>query len=221
MNMKWSIIRTCFVLALMMLITNAWGETNTDREQRRAERHQRKLQQYKSKWNSLIPKYQNLQYAGSIGFLSLGVGWDYGRKKQWETEMMFGLIPRFSSDKAKVSFTLKQNYVPWEVDLNERWCIEPLETGLYVNTVLSDDFWVKEPEKYPSNYYKFSTRVRFHVFAGQRLAFKLGPHAPFHRITAFYELSTCDLYAISIATNKYLKVWDILSLSFGIKLHIL
>ena len=94
-------------------------------------------------------------------------------------------------------------------------------TGLYMNTVLSDDFWVKEPKRYPNNYYKFSTRVRFHIFTGQRIAFDLGPHSPFRRITAFYELSTCDLYVISSATNKYVRTWDILSLSFGVKLHIL
>jgi len=197
------------------------GETEYDREQRRAERHQRKLQQYQSRWNALIPKYQNVQYAGSMGLFSLGVGWDYGRRKQWESELMFGVIPRFSSHKAKVTFTLKQNYVPWEVRLGERWWLEPLETGLYVNTVLSDEFWVKEPERYPSNYYKFSTRIRFHIFTGQRVAMDLGLHSPFRRLTAFYELSTCDLYLISKATNKYVKLWDILSLSFGVKLHIL
>ena len=80
------------------MTTIVFGMTDDDREQRRAERHQRKLEQYKSGWNRLIPKYQNVQYAGSMGLLSLGVGWDYGRKKQWETEIMFGLVPRFSSN---------------------------------------------------------------------------------------------------------------------------
>ncbi|MFR7877163.1 MAG: hypothetical protein ACLU4J_12665 [Butyricimonas paravirosa] len=127
----------------------------------------------------------------------------------------------FFFQQGKVTFTLKQNYAPWEVSLGGKWWLEPLVTGLYMNTVLSDDFWVKEPEKYPNNYYKFSTRVRFHIFTGQRIAFDLGPHSPFRRITAFYELSTCDLYIISSATNKYVRTWDILSLSFGVKLHIL
>lgn len=221
MSMKWSIIRIGIIILFMGVVTDVFGGTEYDREQRRAERHQRKLQQYQSRWNDLIPKYQNVQYAGSMGLFSLGVGWDYGRKKQWESEFMFGLIPRFSSNKAKVTFTLKQNYAPWEVSLGGKWWLEPLVTGLYMNTVLSDEFWVKEPERYPSNYYKFSTRIRFHVFEGQRVAIDLGPHSPFRRITMFYELSTCDLYLISKATNKYVKVWDILSLSFGVKLHIL
>ena len=142
--MKWSIIRVGIITMFMGMTTIVFGMTDDDREQRRAERHQRKLEQYKSGWNRLIPKYQNVQYAGSMGLLSLGVGWDYGRKKQWETEIMFGLVPRFSSNKAKVTFTLKQNYAPWEVRLGGKWWLEPLVTGLYMNTVLSDDFWVKK-----------------------------------------------------------------------------
>ncbi|MEQ3221013.1 hypothetical protein [Butyricimonas virosa] len=79
--MKWSIIRVGIVAMFMGMVTIVSGMTDDDREQRRAERHQRKLEQYKSGWNRLIPKYQNVQYAGSMGLLSLGVGWDYGRKK--------------------------------------------------------------------------------------------------------------------------------------------
>lgn len=206
---------------LLSFTTVVMGEEGDDRQERRAERHKRKLERYQSKWNSLIPKYQNLQFAGSIGLLSAGVGWDYGRQRQWETEIMFGFIPEFSSDKTKLTFTLKQNYSPWEVSLGKNWILEPLETGLFMNTVLASDFWVKEPEKYPNNYYKFSTRVRFHVFLGQRIALDLGNNFPFRRITAYYELSTCDLYLISKFSNKYIKTWDILSLSFGLKFHIL
>ena len=79
--MKWSIIRVGIMTLFMGLVTRVLGMTEDDRQQRRAERHQRKLQQYKSGWNRMIPKYQNVQYAGSMGLLSLGVGWDYGRKK--------------------------------------------------------------------------------------------------------------------------------------------
>lgn len=166
--MRWSIIRIGIITIFLSLAINVFGDTEYDREQRRAERHQRQLQRYKSRWNRLIPKYQNIQYAGSMGLFSLGAGWDYGKKKQWETELLFGLIPQFSSNKTKVTFTLKQNYAPWEVSLGGQWWLEPLVTGLYMNTVLSDDFWVKEPEKYPNNYYKFSTRIRFHILHGQR-----------------------------------------------------
>ncbi|MBC5622062.1 MULTISPECIES: hypothetical protein [Butyricimonas] len=219
--MKWSIIKAGIMAVLLSFTTWAMGDEKDDREERRAERHKRKLERYQNQWNSLIPKYQNLQFAGSIGLLSAGMGWDYGRQRQWETEFMFGFVPGFSSNKTKVTLTLKQNYVPWEVSLGKNWVLEPLETGLFVNTVLASDFWVKEPEKYPNNYYKFSTRVRFHAFLGQRIALNMKENFPFRRITVYYELSTCDLYLISKFTNQYVKMVDILSLSFGLKFHIL
>ena len=219
--MKWSIIKAGIMAVLLSFTTWAMGDEKDDREERRAERHIRKLERYQNQWNSLIPKYQNLQFAGSIGLLSAGMGWDYGRQRQWETEFMFGFVPGFSSNKTKVTLTLKQNYVPWEVSLGKNWVLEPLETGLFVNTVLASDFWVKEPEKYPNNYYKFSTRVRFHAFLGQRIALNMKENFPFRRITVYYELSTCDLYLISKFTNQYVKMVDILSLSFGLKFHIL
>ena len=219
--MKWSIIKAGIMAVLLSFTTWAMGDEKDDREERRAERHKRKLERYQNQWNSLIPKYQNLQFAGSIGLLSAGMGGDYGRQRQWETEFMFGFVPGFSSNKTKVTLTLKQNYVPWEVSLGKNWMLEPLETGLFVNTVLASDFWVKEPEKYPNNYYKFSTRVRFHAFLGQRIALNMKENFPFRRITVYYELSTCDLYLISKFTNQYVKMVDILSLSFGLKFHIL
>lgn len=234
MVMKWSIIK--WGIGLFLFVTSPLcAQQDADsirikereahrlaRQERLRARYERKLMNYQTTWQKLIPKYQKLQFAGSIGLISLGMGWDYGKRDQWETDFLIGFIPRFSSNEAKVTLTLKQNYIPWtNVYLAKRWSFDPLTTGIYVNTVLDDAFWVKEPDRYPSNYYKFSTRVRFHVFIGQRLTFGLDRSAPFKKMTVFYEFSTCDLYFISAVGNRYIGLGDILSLSFGIKLQIL
>ena len=78
--MKWSIIRVGIVAMFMGMATIVLGMTDDDREQRRAERHQRKLQQYKSGWNRLIPKYQNVQYAGSRDCFPLALAGITGEK---------------------------------------------------------------------------------------------------------------------------------------------
>ena len=90
--MKWSIIKTGFVALLLFVGTGVMGDEREDQQERRAERHKRKLERYQSNWNKLIPKYQNLQFAGSIGLLSAGIGWDYGKQRQWESEIMFGFV---------------------------------------------------------------------------------------------------------------------------------
>ena len=143
-----------------------------------------------------------------MGLLSFGTGWDYGKRNQWETDLLLGFIPKYSSKKAKVTMTLKQNYMPWSINL-----------GKGFSTVFGNQFWVNEPERYPKGYYGFSSKVRIHVFMGQRLTYDIDPNRRFlaKSVTFFYEISTCDLYLISGVTNSYLRPRDYLSLSFGLK----
>ena len=138
---------------------------------------------------------------------------------QWETDILLGFIPKYSSKKAKVTMTLKQNYMPWSINIGKGFSTEPLACGLYVNTVFGNQFWVNEPERYPKGYYGFSSKVRFHVFMGQRLTYDIDPQRRFmaKSVTFFYEISTCDLYVISAVNNSYLRPRDYLSLSFGLK----
>ncbi len=172
-------------------------------------------------WNSMIPKYTKLQYAGSMGMLSLGTGWNYG-KDHWETDILFGLVPRNSDHHAMVTFTIKQNYLPWRIPIKEKFMFEPLTCGLYMNSLLDRDFWGKDPERYPSGYYWFSTRIRTHVFIGERLTLNLDSGKwPGKSLTFFYEISSCDLYIISRVKNHVLKPKDYMSLSFGVKIQIL
>lgn len=178
-----------------------------------------RVHRIRKNWERIIPTHSKIQYAGNMGLISFGTGWDYGKRNQWETDLLLGLIPKYSSKKAKITMTIKQNYMPWSIDLNQRLSIEPLACGLYLNTVFGDQFWVNEPERYPKGYYGFSSKVRIHVFLGQRLTYDIDPQRRFlaKSVTFFYELSTCDLYMISAVTNRYLKPRDYLSLSFGLK----
>lgn len=181
----------------------------------------RRIERYTSAWQKLIPRYTKLQFAGSMGMLSIGPGWNYG-KNHWETDLLFGFIPRNTDKHAMATMTLKQNYIPWHLPVGDRWVIEPLSTGMYINTLLDGDFWVKNPERYPKGYYTFSTRVRTHVFLGERITLNLKRKKRWNQsITLFYELSSCDLYLISAFTNHYLRPRDYLSLSLGVKLQIL
>ena len=94
------------------------------------------------------PRYTKVQFAGSMAMLSVGTGWNYYRN-HWETDMLLGIVPRNANDHANVTFTLKQNYFPWNIDLGEKVSFEPLCCGIYVNFLFDRDFWAKQPNKYP------------------------------------------------------------------------
>ena len=63
-------------------------------------------------------------------------------------------------------------------------------------------------------------RIRTHIFLGQRVRFDVPEkYRKFSKsITAFYEISTCDLYVVSAFNNSYLKPDDYLRLSFWIEI---
>lgn len=170
---------------------------------------------------NLVPSSYMIQYAGSIGLFSAGAGWDYGRHKHWSTDFLIGYVPKYDTDRAKLTFTLRQSYTPWKVALNKQITYHPLRTGAYLNTTLGKQFWYKEPDKYPNSYYRFSTRLRINIFVGQDFTYKINSNSSyFEGIKFYYDLHTSDLYLISGVQNKYLKFDDYIGLALGVKLQI-
>ena len=169
--------------------------------------------------SKLRPNQTKLQYVGSMGLVSSGLGWSYGKSNNWETDIMIGYIPKYTTDKAKMCMTIKENFIPWKIQLrNSTFFLEPLTSGIYVNTVSGEEFWAKEPEKYPKPYYGFSTKVRFNISVGQRMTYKIltSMKARVKFISAFYEISSSDLYIVSAFRDSHLKPTQYLHLSLGI-----
>ena len=99
-------------------------------------RYKKRVEKYISRWEKLIPRYTKLQFAGSMGMLSLGTGWNYYRN-HWETDVYLGIVPRNSDRHAMATLTLKQNYYPWNIRIADKLSFEPLACGVYINTLRS------------------------------------------------------------------------------------
>lgn len=180
---------------------------------------------FKSFWQALIPRQAIVQYAGNMGMFSAGIGWDYGRHRKFETNLLFGFVPKYNSDHAKMTMTLKQNFIFWHVPFNvdsETFVFDPLSCGIYINAIFGDEFWMSQPDRYPNGYYEWlSTRYRINVFVGERITWRL-PNAKnkfVKSVTAFYEASVCDIYLRSMIQSSKVDLWDIICLSVGIKLQ--
>lgn len=221
---KWIISLTCIICAS----TGIYAQTTSGTADRNdtttvsLSRYEKHIKKGFKLWNNLRPNQTKIQFAGSIGAFSIGAGRHYGKRQQWETDLMIGYLPKAESDESHWIFTIKQSYVPFHCDLGRRFELEPLACGLFLSTISGEQFWKRQPSKYPKHYYGFSTAIRANLFIGQRICYKI-PHSArrYHRnISFYYELSTCDLYLVSKFTNSQLSVWDILSLAIGLKLDI-
>ena len=172
-------------------------------------------------WERLIPTHVKVQYAGGMGVVSAGVGWDYGRRCRWETEVMTGILPKAYSDRTHATFTVRQNYIPWSISLGNRLALEPFACGIYVNMISGEDYWVREPDRYPGDkYYGFTSRLRSYVYVGQRMTWLLRGDSALRGVTLYYELAANDLDIIAKCGNRSLALSEIVYFSFGVKLQI-
>ena len=219
-------MRLSIISLLLLLAVPAKAQTDTTAADTLpiAPKYVRRISRYRSAWQSIIPTQFILQNAGNMGLLSLGIGWNYGRRDQWETHLLVGRMPKYRSTRGKMTMTLKETFIPWRIGIGKGWDVEPLTTGLYINTVYGNEFWKSQPSRYPDRYYvALSTKFRLNIFFGERIT-KTVPNS--HRkfiksITGFYELSTCDLYIYSLVKGSNVCLSDIISLSLGVKLQIM
>jgi hypothetical protein len=210
--------------ALSTLKTDSTSvELRADSIRKASTLYERRVRRFYNFWMHLIPSQIKVQYAGSIGMVSAGAGWHYGRdRRTWETDLYLGYLPKDYTRTARTTMTLKQSYIPFRLHLKGDFYAEPLTCGMFLNAIFGEECWGAQPSKYPRRYYGFSTKFRTNIFIGQRLRLNIPSE---HRrssnaISLYYELSTNDLYVLSYVTNKYLSLWDILSLGFGVKLDL-
>ena len=180
--------------------------------------YENNVNKIKTNWERLTPNIGVLQWAGDIGVVSAGLGWDYGRNNHFETLILAGYLPKWSFEHRTLTFTVKENWIPFRIG-SDNISYKPLVLTAYMNSIFNDEFWTKEPDRYPSGYYWFSSRMRLAVGAGQRLSFDIPyEHRRLHDTASlYYELSATDFYLISAVRNKSIRITDIIHLGIGIQ----
>ena len=165
-------------------------------------------------WKRPLPTHVKVQYAGGMGFMSVGC--------RWETDVLFGVLPKAYSDRTHLTFTLRQNYIPWSIRCCDRFAVEPFACGIYCSFIAGEDFWVREPDRYPGDkYYNFTSRLRTYLYVGQRFTYRLKRDSLLRDITLYYEFSTNDLDIVARCGNRSLDLSDIVYFSIGIKFQLL
>jgi len=177
-----------------------------------------RLNRREAMWHKLLPELHTIQYAGGIGMFSFGFGWDYGKSRQWETHLLFGFLPKRYNYHHYWTFTLRETFLPWRMQLGGKWKMAPLLINLSLNSILHGDFWASQPSRYPKGYYGFSSKVRFHLGIGQRFSYRIPKTKRFinSEVSIYYEISTCDLYVRQKILNSTIALKDIITLGIGV-----
>lgn len=182
---------------------------------------QQRLHAEREGWSRVMPTHVKVQYAGGMGLASVGVGWDYGRYNQLETDLQVGYLPRRYSDRNHAVFTLKQNWMPWNIRFVDWLGVEPLSCGVYLTAITGPRavYWRSEPSKYGGTYYKFLTRFRAYFYVGQRATwYNRRLDSMLRSVSLYYELSTKELDWVAKFGNHDLLLTDMVYFSFGMKI---
>ncbi|MBQ9230637.1 MAG: hypothetical protein IJ190_05565 [Prevotella sp.] len=231
--MRWNRFVISIGLLLQTATVAAGDSIDVVNQESDTYRHRVELRQ--RRWASLIPNQFVIQNAGNMGIVSAGFGWGYGKRRQWETHLLIGYIPKDKSTRGKVTMTLKENYIPWDLHisgphdsstgiLKRGWTFSPLTASLYINTVYGHEFWKSQPNRYPDKYYEFmSTKFRLNIALGQRITWEIPSNRRKYAksISLFYELGSCDLYIRAKFLEHSIPLKDIIGLSIGVKLQTL
>ena len=167
--------------------------------------------------SSWLPQDAVVQYAGSIGFLSVGVGYGFGKGK-FDADILLGYLPKQIGGDHIWTAALKANWLPFQLNLDDNFSLIPLTSGLMISHTFGNKYFVLLPDRYPPNYYKFSTAVHLYYQLGSRVQFQLWEDK-IPEMAFFYELNSSMESTISYIQNpQALSLSDIFNLSLGLRI---
>lgn len=165
-----------------------------------------------------IPDYAVTQVAGSIGYLSVGAGYDLFKNKRGSLEFSYGNVPESKGGPLNI-VTTKFAYRPFQIKLNSNAKIYPLNPGAFLSYHLDKQFdFAFDEEQYGKSYYGWSTALRGHLSLSNEIRFNTGKQVK--SVAIYSEFNVSDLYLASLfyTNNKqWLGAKDIVKLGIGVK----
>jgi len=165
------------------------------------------------------PDHIKIQYAGGMGFISIGAGYSTKNQKL-EGDLYYGCLPKSIGGVNIHSLSGKITWIPIHSVSIKKYQVEPLMTGLIVNYNFGKQYFSFDPPNYPYRYYSFPTAIHSALFLGSRIGYNFPTQSHVKRISVYYEILSFDREILSFVSNtKSLKITDIVTLALGVKIN--
>ncbi|MET0638372.1 MAG: hypothetical protein ABWZ25_20250 [Chitinophagaceae bacterium] len=161
----------------------------------------------------LLPDHLNLQFAGAIGLVSAGFGYET-KNHRLQGDFLYGYVPERAGGIDIHSVSAKLTWAAVSSQLRKDIRVDWLTTGVLVNYVFGKQYFLFNPKRYPFTYYGFPTAAHVGVSVGGGIYFK--------KLGLYYELGTTDRYIMSyIESPDAISFTDIFNVGFGARYSIL
>lgn len=167
------------------------------------------------KQRDLVPDYAAVQFAGSIGLVSAGAGYQLA-KRHIETELLMGYLPESIGGDRLWTTAIKFNYIPVQWPVSKSIGFKPLQLGVMAAYTWGSDFWGLQPDRYPDGYYTFSTAWHAYFQAGSSFTFPTGQD----RLGVYYEFNASAEEIVTLIQNpEFITPGRIFNLALGAKYY--
>ncbi|TCO08292.1 hypothetical protein [Natronoflexus pectinivorans] len=206
-------------LILLLIVPKGFAQTNSSQNKTQVSIDEKSSIQYdtiliRKGW--YIPDHIKVQYAGLIGFMSVGAGYEV--TDRYEPTLYYGLLTQnFGGSSVTVhTISLKNSWKLFRPGLLGD--ITP-KAGFSVNLGFTNNTFHRLPAHYPNNYY-FQNRIHVAPFFGGEWKIDLPGDGFFNAVGLYTEMSTLDNYVLEFIRTKYVTIDKIWNLSFGVSLYI-
>lgn len=162
-----------------------------------------------------IPDHAKAQFAGGIGFVSVGVGFS-NKKEKLEGDFYYGYVPESVGGDHLHAISSKLTWFPVNAIHHKSLQLKPLSLGVLLNYTFGKEYFLFAPENYPYEYYGHPTALHAGFFMGGQANLQVNKRLK--KIGVYYELGTTDVELASFLGNRRsLKPGDIFNLGIGVK----
>jgi hypothetical protein len=166
----------------------------------------------------ITPRHLGLQYAGSIGYMSVGLGYDVS--KNTLLSLHYGYVPEVKGGELHIA-ALKLQYNPFHIPLGKTFLFEPLNPMVFASYTFSNKLVLRfDPDQYPDSYYFWSPALREHLGLTTELQIRGDQSSKIKSISLYTESNTNDLYLVSWYKNRTkVPFYKIFRLGFGVRIN--
>lgn len=168
---------------------------------------------------AIIPDQAIIQYAGSIGYLSAGIGYNFFKEKS-TLSFHYGYVPKNKGGELNIA-ALKFDYKPFAIKIGDQLVFHPVNPVAFVSYTFGQQFGFEfDSQVYEDGYYWWSPALRQHLGITSELKILGDGSSKIKSISLYAEANTNDLYAINWYHDiKGIPFTDIFRLGFGIKMN--
>ncbi len=165
--------------------------------------------QSEKKKAGILPHHAKIQFAGSIGFISIGTGYEFAKKKL-QGDFFYGHVPKQVGGINIHSITAKLTWLPVSIQKSDLK-FDLLTVGILVNYAFGKQYDISRAS---FDYYGFPTAAHLALLAGAGITK--------NKIGLYYEVGTTDRELISFVSNLKggIKFYEIINIGIGARVRL-